>query len=168
MGATGGTYSARGYFTELVKQFPPRLKQAIAGAAQHGLLTRGTWDGCVFNAAGSQVGADIQGYASAAGVFNVPSELVSEFISTWDNFPGNDVKANLTLLLSIREVGLFSEPTTGPLTALRGYVVKHVFKSELDALNEEFQAMAENIDITRPADQRSQLERDICELVAAL
>jgi hypothetical protein len=69
----------------IVGQFPPNLKQAMFAAAKRGGLQKGTWSGCAFNAAGTEIGRVVQGTGMASQVFGVSPDLVDRFISFWDN-----------------------------------------------------------------------------------
>lgn len=70
---------------EIVKRFPPTLKQAMYAATAKGGLKAGTWTNCAFNAAGSQEGVVVRSTATAADVFGIDESLVRTFIHRWDD-----------------------------------------------------------------------------------
>lgn len=110
----------------VVAPFPPQLKQAMYAAAEKGLIRRRTWDGCAFNAAGTQVGKHVSAVSHAADAFDVPSEVVSRFISTWDGLYGTDERCTGLLKAALLDVGLTEGYTVSERVKkiVRGYAYK--------------------------------------------
>lgn len=109
-----------------VAAFPPQLKQAMYAAAEKGLIRRGTWDGCAFNAAGEHEGKHVHSIATAAHAFDVDSEIVQRFISAWDAMRGTDQRCTGLLKAALLEAGL-TEGMTIPdrvKKIVRGYAYK--------------------------------------------
>lgn len=91
-----------------VHQLNPQTKQAMYAAAQKRIISKGTWDGCAFNAAGKEKGFDIGSVGYAARLFDLPGDVVANFISEWDSGP-EDTEALKEILV---KVGLYTEPGT--------------------------------------------------------
>lgn len=90
----------------VVQGLSPEAKKAMYAAASHGLIKRGTWAGCAFNKAGTEVGTLVNGNISAARAFNMPSLNVGRFISKWDNLQGTDAHCTRLLMEALDEVGI--------------------------------------------------------------
>jgi hypothetical protein len=72
-----------------------------------GSFKRGTWNGCVMNAASGE--ANVTSISAAAHYFQEPYHTISDFIGQWDATPGDSVSANRTLEKILLEVGLTTE-----------------------------------------------------------
>ena len=92
----------------------PIAKMAINEAAAYTRFAKGTWRGCVFNAAGRRPW-DVTSSTAAARVFGMTEADVSAFIRAWDTLPLSAQESQRLLINMIREVGLDTEP--GPPTA---------------------------------------------------
>lgn len=112
--------------TNVVRGFNPGLKQAMYAAAEKGLIKRGTWDGCAFNAAGETVGQPVASFTSAARAFNVPEALVERFVRVWDGMKGSDQRCTGLLKAALLDVGLTEELTVPARVKriVRGYAYK--------------------------------------------
>ena len=106
-------YASQNSLRSVVAPFPPQLKQAMYAAADRGLIKRGTWDGCAFNAAGEQINKHVTASTHAARAFGVSTSVVDRFIRTWDSMKGSDVRCTGLLKSALLDVGL-ATPMTIP------------------------------------------------------
>lgn len=157
MGNWGSENFSYGFGVDLeaiVAEFPPKLKQAMYAAANHGVLKRGTWNNCAFNAADKVLklgeagtSSDGDGYVSsikkAAEVFGIKETQVKHFIRVWDTRPGSDKECTEFLKETILKVGLFSEPGK----SLPKIIKKRIYTSEETRMKEEFEALMESQEI---------------------
>lgn len=143
--------------TDAVKLLSPKAKQQMFAAASHGLIKRGTWDGCAFNAAGknlfqehvkdglydSQAGS-VSDFGIAAQIFEMPMTDVRSFIHCWDNLPGEDEEVTAQLREAIEKVGLFTEPGEFRVKTF----VKRIFTSEEEKMKQEFDKVVADLNFT--------------------
>ena len=110
----------------VVAPFPPQLKQAMYAAAEKGLIKRGTWDGCAFNAAGAHVGENVSAISTAARAFGVDETIVQRFITAWDGMVGTDERCTGLLKAALLNVGLTEDMTIPSRVkrVIRGYAYK--------------------------------------------
>lgn len=158
---------------DVTKDLSPSAKQAMYTAAQKGLIARGTWDGCAFNAGGEVVGrTDVASFAKAAEVFDMEPKKVSRFIGIWDRYQGTDKEATNALIFALEKVGLHSTPEDfkeNGKPKMR-VVMKRVFTSEETKLKEEFDAMVSELDIEEPSEEQEELvhnTKGVAELLNA-
>lgn len=136
----GGAYVST--LEQAVAKLNPKAKQAMFSAATHGLIKRGTWNGCAFNAGGIEIGnKHVSTIEAAAEAFGCSRQVVSDFICVWDQLPGTDTSATAQLRETIERVGLFSEPSTAK--KLVGIVRSRVYTSWETKMREEFDATNE-------------------------
>lgn len=128
--------------TSVVRALPPHVRQAMLVASKKGLIARGTWDGCAFNAASKLGGENVGSVAEAARVFGCSQAVVNNFIGKWDKFTvGNpprkpsDQEANRLLVEAINEVGTHT-PIKGTKRVIRGYA----YKSEATKFAEQLES----------------------------
>lgn len=124
----------------VVAPFPPQLKQAMYAAAEKRLIARRTWDGCAFNAAGSEVGQRVTSFHAAATAFDVPQEVVERFINVWDSMQGSDQRCTGLLKAALLDAGLTKGMTIPDRVKkiVRGYAYKSLetqFHEELANVN---------------------------------
>lgn len=152
------TNSSGGLLIDVVRPLPPNVKQAMFAAAEHRLISRGTWDGCAFNAAGGVIAEKLASMDSrmyvhstsdAATVFGISPNLVQRFITVWDGLPGTDDECTQQLKDALEEVGLFSDPNER-----RGkrIIRTMLYKSEQTRLREEFDKLVEDIKVPNMAE----------------
>src|SRR4051794_4414055 len=98
----------------VVRLLGPKGKQAIYAATNEGTLKRRSWNGCAFNQAGLLLGETITGRRQAAKVVGTTPQVVSRFISVWDQLRGSDQQCTELLRDAILTVGLFTEPVPRP------------------------------------------------------
>jgi hypothetical protein len=72
-----------------------------------GVFKRGTWNGCVMNAASGT--ENVSTVSAAAEFFHEPYEVISAFIGEWDSTPGGDRDANRQLERILLECGVTNE-----------------------------------------------------------
>lgn len=105
--------------TEAVRELPPGARRAMYAAANRGLLSRGSWNGCAFNRAGSEIGRPVWSVAQAARVLGTQETTVRRFIRRWDRLRGSNASCTQLLREALEEAGLFEPPAspaspTGP------------------------------------------------------
>ncbi len=83
----------------------PKTKQAMYAAGKKGPIVKRSWSGCAFNAAGEELDVQVASTMVAAQTFDLPYDVVSKFIQTWDN--GDETTEDLISI--ILEVGLYTE-----------------------------------------------------------
>jgi len=84
-----------------------RTRQTIyAYMKRGGIFKRGTWDGCVMNAAS---GGNVSSVTAAADFFHEPVSNIAEFIQNWDLVSGTATAANRLLEQILLETGLTKE-----------------------------------------------------------
>lgn len=141
----------------VVKPFPSRLKKAMFAAASHGMIRRGTWDGCAFNAAGVQVGNDgINSYKKSFREFNLSEREVQVFISRWDGLQGTDEECTFALREALQKADLFIDPSR-----VKRVVRKRVFTSQSTKEQEEFEALVKDMKF----DEDTELVSDVQDVV---
>lgn len=96
-----------------------KAKKAFYGAARRlNVISRGTWNGCAFNAGAAELGIEgIDTFAAAAKAMGVSHHTVTKFISAWDGtaYPGaieyhaTDKGATDYLVSLLEKAGLFSD-----------------------------------------------------------
>jgi hypothetical protein len=130
----------------VVRQLNPAAKQAMYGAANKGLIRRGTWDGCAFNAGGVEVGNNNVGSTfAAAQQFNLPSSTVTRFIEIWDSTNGTDEECTERLKAAILDAGLFTEANE---SKGRRVLRQTIYKSQETQLREKFEAEVASLDMS--------------------
>lgn len=103
-------------FEHSVAMLPPKVKQAFYTVAQRkGVLSRGTWNGCAFNAAGGELGQEIKSVATAMQVFGASKFVVESFIRAWDQTKfrhgwERDFTATAKLMSLLEKIGLNTPP----------------------------------------------------------
>lgn len=128
-----------------VAKLNPKTKQAMYAAANKGLIKRGTWNGCAFNAGGLEVGDDhVTSTLRAAKTFGVSQEVVSNFIRIWDGLAGSDAEATERLKEAIVKAGLFTEANE---SSGRRILRETVYKSYETKMREQFDALVEGLDL---------------------
>lgn len=146
-----------------VAQLNPKTKQAMYAAANKGLIKRGTWDNCAFNAGGIEVGnTDVRSYQSAAATFGVSPTVVINFIKVWDGLGGSDQQATEKLKEAILKAGLYTEPNE---SAGRRILRETVYKSYETRMKEQFDALVEGLDLD---DVEHELVSDMKEVAELL
>lgn len=135
-----------------------KAKQAFFGAARrHGILTRGTWNGCAFNAGSLEIGSIGVGTTpDAAKAFGVTEYTVHKFITAWDgsdqkdkfidvngktwtpnpSYLGDDDKvATEALVEMILKAGLFDDNPRLRVTVFEAQELEAIekFRTELDS-----------------------------------
>jgi len=128
-----------------VAKLNPKTKQAMYAAANKGIIKRGTWDNCAFNAGGIEVGTDgVRSYQAAAQTFGVSQETVAQFISVWDKLRGTDVEATEKLKEAILKAGLYAEANE---SSGRRILRETVYRSYEARMKEQFDALVEGLDL---------------------
>jgi hypothetical protein len=145
----------------VVNQLPPNVKQAMYAAANRGLIKRGTWAGCAFNAAAD--GA-VQGFEAAASFFDCPVNLVYDFVRVWDRVYGTDEEATIKLKDALLKAGLFAVPGE---SRGRRVMRETVWKSQETRMREEFEAIVSGLDLELPTTQLAQATVEIGNLLSA-
>lgn len=147
-----------GSLVEVVRPLTPKAKKAMYGAAMHGIIARGTWNGCAFNQAGLKEGVQtISSVGAAAQLFDLTPHVVERFINAWDSTPGTDEEATEKLREALVEVGLFSDPNEGKG---RRVLRQTIYKSIETQLREEFETLVSGLDLNT---DESELVADIKE-----
>lgn len=100
--------------TDVVRDLPPGARRAMYAAANRGLLSRGSWNGCAFNRAGREVGRSVWSVAQAARVLETNEATVRHFIRKWDRLRGSDASCTQLLREALEEAGLFESPVSPP------------------------------------------------------
>ncbi|MDQ4130281.1 MAG: hypothetical protein M3133_04720 [Actinomycetota bacterium] len=90
----------------VVRPLPYTGRQAMYAAANAGLLRRGTWNGCAFNRAGTQLGQLVTSAGEAALVLGTTVPVVRRFIRVWDGLRGSEERCTQLLREALEEVGL--------------------------------------------------------------
>lgn len=126
---------------DTIENFPSKLKQAMFAAASRGVIKRGTWNGCAFNAAGMEVGHGkaVNSFEKAARTFGVTTASVEQFIGIWDSMKGTDEDCTQTLRTCIEKAGLFIEPGQKAPRIIR---VK-VYEDQQKKMREQFDTLME-------------------------
>jgi hypothetical protein len=96
----------------VVRELSPQARRAMYAAANSGRLRRRTWNGCPFNRAGSEMGAEVTTATQAATALATSRSVVRRFIAVWDRLPGADPECTQLLREALEEVGLFEERPT--------------------------------------------------------
>lgn len=148
---------------EAVSKLNPAAKQAMYGAANKGLIRRGTWDGCAFNAGGKEVGKPVHSFQAAAMAFKLPVEIVHKFIMIWDRISGSDESATEKLKAAILKAGLFTEPNE---SAGRRILRETVYKSYETRMKEQFDSIVEGLDIHDASDELAVSVKGMGELLS--
>lgn len=96
-----------------------KAKKAFYGAARRkGTISRGTWNGCAFNAGAEEIGINgIQNFATAAKAMGVSEFTVTKFIKAWDGtiqedhpeYHATDKGATDYLVTLLEKAGLFTD-----------------------------------------------------------
>lgn len=158
MGKWGSHAFSKNDYATLANMLSPKAKQAVLAAiSKVGTLRKGTWNGCVFNAAGQIEGHNIRSSSLAAELFDMSTGAVSSFISRWDSMHENDIRATQRLkeaLLNDNEA----------LTGKSKDVVVVVHESDQTKLEREFNEMVAQLDI--PMDQRSAEQQEFADSVS--
>lgn len=121
----------------VVDPLPTRARSAMYAAAQKGLIKRGTWDDCAWNAASIIEGQPASSTQAASQVFDCPPRLVDNFIQVWDGLSGSDHRCTQLLIDAIESVGVTENRPVGMARVIRGTVYKSAdtkFKEQLDAV----------------------------------
>lgn len=148
----------------VVSKLNPKTKQAMYAAANKGLIRRGSWDGCAFNAGGMEVGATVRTSHTAAATFNLPVETVSNFIKVWDGLPGSDEEATEALKEAILKAGLFAEANE---SSGRRILRETVYKSYETKMREKFEEMVQGLDIEDSEHELVSDMKEVAELLSA-
>lgn len=138
-----------------VRNLNPKAKQAMWAATDSGVIARGTWNGCAFNAAGDATGTTgIKSVQRAAEAFDLSESVVQTFIGAWDHsYSQGD--ANTVLRDTLTKVGLFTEAGVG-----RGkrVVSRTLHKNQQEALMEAFEAQMEADEVEAVCEATSLME----------
>lgn len=151
MGRTWGANELGSVSTldQVVAKLNPKTKQAMYAAANKGLIRRGTWDGCAFNAAGHEVEASIASIGKASQTFELSESVVSNFIDVWDRLQGDDEEATDKLKGAILKAGLFSETNE---SNGRRFLRETVYRSYENRMKDQFEQMVEGLDMNDETD----------------
>jgi hypothetical protein len=139
-----------------VKLLSVKAKKAMYAASQKGLIKRGTWDGCAFNAAGGIMGEgdSVASFGRAAEIFDMPISSVQAFITVWDGIGGSDEHANRLLVEALTETGLAVPPgQTRGKRIIRGYA----YKSEATKFQEQLESGELTVDMIPGCSEAIQL-----------
>jgi len=142
-------------FEGIVQMLPPNVKQAMYAAANRGIIRRGTWNGCAFNAGSIEIANGREdclavSTVSAAKFFGISEDLVQRFITRWDSLQGTDTQCTEQLKAAILEAGLFSDPDE---PKGRRIMRQTVWKSEETRLREKFEELVEGLDLNASAEE---------------
>lgn len=127
----------------LLFKFSPELKQAIYAASHNLEMAKGTWDGCVMNAAGNLISGGsvkVNSTSRASQVFGVNSALVQQFINLWDS----SALTTTELREMVLKTGLFKPAAKRTVFS----VVTH--DNERDADKRKFESIMEQEDFELP------------------
>jgi hypothetical protein len=111
MGLLGTTPVGENPLVPVVRPLTYRGRQAMYAAANAGRLKRRSWNGCAFNAAGTQVGELVRSPGDAAFVFGTTPPVARRFIRVWDGLRGSDQHCTQLLREALEEVGLVPAPS---------------------------------------------------------
>src|SRR4051794_7281716 len=81
----------------VVRELSATGKRATYAASNEGAFERGTWRGCVLNRAASLLGETVADRDHAARVLGTSPNVVSLFISAWDQLEGSKVECTALL-----------------------------------------------------------------------
>lgn len=145
----------------VVKTLSVKAKQAMYAASQKGLIARGTWDGCAFNAAGGIIGlgGTVQSYERAAAAFGMAENDVARFIHQWDRLHCSDEQANKYLVEALLDAGLATPVGTGRgKRIIRGYA----YKSEATKFQEQLESGELTVAMIPGCEEAAQLLSATC------
>lgn len=119
----------------------PKAKQAMYAAAKRGPIAQRTWDGCAFNAAGTEIQYEdnVGDYHTAARAFDMTVADVRAWISFWDRYASPDPTADLVNTLD--SVGLFSSPEG------KGFAGKTFVKVVHESEQTKFERLVADLDL---------------------
>lgn len=158
-GGSGGTLET------IVRQLNPAAKQAMYGAANKGLIRRGTWNGCAFNAGGAEIGnKNVDSYFAAAKAFDLDQRIVRKFIAIWDGLHGTDESCTERLKAAILDAGLFTEPGE---TKGRRVLRQTIYRSQETMLREKFEEQVSMLDLDDAEDELAVSIKGVGELLSA-
>lgn len=127
-------------FQGVVNNLSPSARQAVVVAIEKfGTINKGTWNGCVFNAAGQVEGETVTSSYKAAQVFGMEQSEVQDFILTWDSLSGTNEDSTELLRQALDGADLWA-----PVG--QAYEVR-VWTSEATKQREAFEAMVADLDI---------------------
>lgn len=141
-----------------VAMLPARVKQAFYGAAmRHGVIRRGTWNGCAFNQGAKEVevlgvmarASGVTSTPASMEVFGVSKYLVNNFITHWDSSPyPNDKEATKALVGMLEKIGLYTDPDQPKVRIITHVVFEGNMTDE--ELMAEFRKELENPEFSFP------------------
>lgn len=147
---------------DAITPLSPRAKQAMYAAAEKNLIVRRSWNGCAWNMAGQEVGAEVKSAYAAHDVFGDSSSLVTRFIHYWDNMHGTDEECTAKLREALLEVGLTSQPEIkGNDKSLRRSVTLVLHESEETKFKKEFEEIMEDMDLPEWNDNQKALDLQV-------
>lgn len=159
MGIWGSHAFSQEDYIRLANMLSPSAKQAVLGAlSKFGTFRKGTWDGCVFNAAGKIVcDENIDSTGAAAELFDMERAEVQAFIKKWDRMSGSDEESTR----KFREV-LTADPEA--LSGMRRDISVTVHESDSTKTQREFDAMVADLDLD--TEERSPEQQEFATSVA--
>lgn len=99
-----------------------------------GTFKRGSWNGCVMNAAS---GGSVSSIQAAASFFDEPLMVISDFIGQWDATHGTTLEANRKLEKILLDCGLTTEsPVWQDQEKVKVYRVRLFTSAETKAVEE--------------------------------
>lgn len=108
-------FRTRNPLSRVVGNLPPSARSAMYAAAEKGVIKRGTWNGCAWNAAGAHHGLETRSVNAAARQFNCSPQVVSDFIQVWDRLRGSNTSCTSILKDAIEKVGITQNRPKGTL-----------------------------------------------------
>lgn len=164
-GAENFNKPAGGTLEKVVADLNPAAKQAMYAAANKGLIRRGTWDGCAFNAGGYEVGDNnVTSYFAAAKAFGLDEKKVVNFIRVWDGLNGDDETCTNRLKAAILAAGLYTEPGE---SSSRRILRQTIYKSQETQMREKFEAQIADLDMSDLENEQVMQIKGVSELLSA-
>lgn len=99
-----------------------------------GTFKRGTWNGCVMNAASGD--ANVSSIRAAAQFFNEPEHVIGDFIGQWDSTYGDSQQANRLLEKVLLNCGLTGVSPKQEDSRVKVYRVRIFTSAETKAVEE--------------------------------
>lgn len=131
-----------------VKCLSPGAKQAFYSAAMRkGIIRRGTWNACAYNAGAEEIGVlGVNSFEKAAEAFQCTVAVVRKFINAWDSSPyRSDEEATRALLELLEKVGIFSDPDSPRIVRVYRKVIVEGNMTDAELLA-DFQKEITNLD----------------------